>query len=186
MKRWILPLGVLLVALAAALYYQQQQASGRAGFPAPDFKLNDLWGRPYRLADFRGKVVFLNLWATWCPPCRMEMPAMEQLHQRLKGKDFVMLAVSEDDEGAATVRSFVEKMGITFPVLLDPTGTLPPRYGVTGYPETFIIDRDGHVIQHTIGPDDWESERIYRYFAKLLDAHDGATQTSREHAQTGS
>ena len=185
MKRWGLPLGFLLVALAAAFYYQQRQAVGRAGFPAPDFALKDINGRTYRLADLRGKIVFLNLWATWCPPCRMEMPSMERLHRRLQGTDFIMLAVSEDEDGSAAVRPFVDQMGLTFPVLLDQDGVLPPRYGVTGYPETFVIDRDGRVIQHTVGPENWESEQAYRYFLKLLEHGPGTTQAGSEHGLTG-
>jgi peroxiredoxin len=174
MKRWGLPFSLLLIALCAAFYYQQRQAAGRAGFPAPDFSLPDLDGHLHRLSDLRGNVVFLNLWATWCPPCRMEMPSMERLHQRLRGKDFVMLAVSEDETGAAAVQPFVEEMRLTFPVLLDTEGTLPSRYGVTGYPETFLIDRDGRVVHHTIGPEDWDSEPVYQFLQKLL-APAGAT-----------
>jgi len=186
MKRWGLPLGFLLIALGGAFYYQQQQANGRAGFPAPDFTLQDIGGQAHRLADFRGKVVFLNVWATWCPPCREEMPSMERLYHRLRGKDFVMLAVSEDETGSTTVTSFVNQMGITFPVLIDPDGLVSQRYGVTGYPETFIIDRDGRVIQHVIGPEDWESEQAYQYFTRLLDQAAGTTQVAGEDAQSGS
>lgn len=186
MKRWGLPVGFLLIALGAAFYYQQIQASGRAGFPAPDFVLKDLRGGTHRLSDFRGKIVFLNVWATWCPPCRMEMPSMEQLHRRLSGKDFVMLAVSEDEDGSATVQSFIDKLGITFPVLIDPEGVVPSRYGVTGYPETFVIDREGRVIQHTIGPDNWNSESSYRYFSALLQRESGTTQAARDNTRSGS
>jgi len=178
MKRWILPFGVLMVALGGAFYYQQQQIAGRAGFPAPDFALTDLNGRPYRLADFRGKVVFLNVWATWCPPCRMEMPSMERLYRRMKGRDFVMLAVSEDEGGASAVRPFIDQLGVTFPVLIDPDGIVPPRYGVTGYPETFVIDREGRVIEHTLGPEDWESERALRFFTTLLDHPAGTSEAA--------
>lgn len=185
MKRWGLPFSFLLLAMAGAIYYQQQQATGRAGFPAPNFTLKDVNGRSYRLADLRGQIVFLNIWATWCPPCRMEMPSMERLHRRLQGKDFIMLAVSEDEDGVTAVRPFIDQMGLTFPVLLDPEGVLPSRYGVTGYPETFVIDRDGSVIQHTIGPENWESEAAYRYFLKVIEPGPGTTQAGSEHAPTG-
>lgn len=110
---------------------------------------------------------------------------MERLYQRLKGKDFAMLAVSEDEDGAGVVRQFVREAGITFPVLLDPEGVVPGRYGVTGYPETFVIDRDGRVIQHTIGPEDWESERAYRYFVDLLERRGATSQAAGDHAQSG-
>jgi peroxiredoxin len=167
--RWAVVFGILLVALLAVFSYQRERATGRVGFPAPDFTLRDLNGRPVRLSGLRGKVVFLNIWATWCPPCRMEMPSMESLHRRLQGRDFVMLAVSEDESGPSAVRTFVDEMKLTFSVLLDPEGSLPPRYGVTGYPETFIIDRKGHVVEHFIGPEDWANEEAFRYFSGLLD-----------------
>ena len=185
MKRWGLPFGFLVVALAAAFYYQQQQASGRVGFPAPDFSLPDLTGQQVRLSDFRGKIIFLNVWATWCPPCRDEMPSMERLHRRMQGKDFVMLAVSQDQDGPAVVKAFVQQEGLTFPVLLDREGLVSTRYGVTGYPETFVIDRDGRVIQHIIGPEDWESEEAYRYFTRLLENPAGTTQSAGVDAAAG-
>ncbi len=185
MKRWVAPFGVLVIALVGAFYYQQQHAAGRAGFPAPDFTLQDLDGHARQLATLRGKIVFLNVWATWCPPCREEMPSMERLYQRLRGKDFVMLAVSEDEGAGTAVASFVNQMGITFPVLIDPEGTVSQRYGVTGYPETFVIDREGRVIQHIIGPEDWESEQAYQYFSRLLERGPGATEVAVEDAQSG-
>jgi len=183
MKRWTLPFGFLLVAMGLAFYYQQLQARDRAGFPAPDFTLKDLQGRTHRLSDFRGKVVFLNVWATWCPPCRIEMPSMERLHRRFRDRGLVVLAVSEDENGTAAVQPFIDEMGLTFPILLDEDGVIPPRYGVTGYPETFIIDREGRVVQHTIGPEDWKSTQAYQFFDRLLDA--GTTQAAGENAQTG-
>jgi len=185
MRRWSLPFGFLVIALGAALYYQQLQAGGRAGFPAPDFNLKDLQGQTRHLSDFKGKIVFLNVWATWCPPCRMEMPSMEHLYRRLKDRDFAMVAVSEDEDSKAAVQSFVEQMGITFPVLVDPDGIVPGQYGVTGYPETFIIDREGRVIQHTIGPEDWASEQAYQFFISLLDAGPSTTQASGGSILTG-
>jgi cytochrome c biogenesis protein CcmG/thiol:disulfide interchange protein DsbE len=176
-KRFGPPVAALLLGLAAAVYFQLG-GSRRAGFPAPDFALPDLNGRLQRLSDFRGKVVFLNVWATWCPPCRMEMPAMETLYRRLKGRDFVMLAVSQDDEGLKTVKPFVEKNGLTFPVLLDPKASVSGQYGVTGYPETFVIDREGKVVQHVIGPENWENDQSYRYFLGLLQTQPKASQAS--------
>jgi peroxiredoxin len=98
----------------------------------------------------------------------MEMPAMERLHRRLEGRDFVMLAVSADEGGKDAVAPFVAELGLTFPVLLDPEGRLSPRYGVTGYPETFIIDRNGQVVNHTIGPADWDSEVVVQNIVALL------------------
>jgi len=169
MNRWGVPLVVLATLLGAVGWLQHWQGQSRAGFAAPDFALPDLNGNIYRLSDLRGKVVFLNLWATWCPPCRDEMPAMEALYRRLKQRDFIVLAVSQDQDGAAVVAPFVKQYGLTFPVLLDPQAHASSRYGVTGYPETFVIDRDGNVIQHEIGPADWDSDQMIAYFEQLLD-----------------
>jgi peroxiredoxin len=97
-----------------------------------------------------------------------------------------MLAVSEDETGAAAVRPFVQEMGLTFPVLLDTEGTVPPRYGVTGYPETFLIDRGGSVVQHTIGPEDWDSEPVYQFLLQLLRPRPDSTQAAGAPQPAGS
>jgi peroxiredoxin len=168
MTRSLAPIALLIAALGAVAGLQYLQRSPRTGYEAADFTLPDLHGTPHRLSEFRGKVVFLNLWATWCPPCRMEMPSMQALYQRLRDRDFVVLAVAEDEGGAAAVGPFVRDLGLTFPVLIDPDATVSPRFGATGYPETFIIDREGRVINHTIGPEDWDSEQMLAYFEQLL------------------
>lgn len=185
MKRWGLPFAVLVAGLVAATYSQMGSAK-RSGFPAPDFSLPDLGGRVHRLSSLHGKVVFLNVWATWCPPCREEMPSMETLYQRLKDQDFIMLAVSQDENGKSAVEPFVEQMKLTFPVLIDTSGLVSRRYGVTGYPETFVIDRDGKVVEHIIGPEDWASDASYRYFEKLLRAGESAERAQVNPARAGS
>jgi peroxiredoxin len=168
MKRSVLgPAIAFVTVLAAVIGLQILQRGQGSRYAAGDFALQDLDGREVRLADLRGKIVFLNLWATWCPPCRAEMPSMEALYQRFKGRDFAMLAVAEDTDTAA-VAAFVRELGLTFPVLLDPDNRLPGRYGVTGYPETFVIDRNGQVIKHVIGPEEWNSPAIVAYFEALL------------------
>ncbi len=135
---------------------------------APDFVVQDLQGQAVRLSAQRGKVVFLNLWTTWCPPCRMEMPAMEALSRKLAGEDFVMLAVSEDDGGAGVVKPFVEELKLTFPVLVDPQGEVGRRFSVTGYPETFVIDREGRQVARFIGPRDWKDPAMERDLRTLI------------------
>jgi peroxiredoxin len=169
MRRWVLPAVLLVGALGAVAFLQHLQRRPGVGYAAPGFALPDVHGKMHSLAEYRGKVVFLNLWATWCPPCREEMPAMERLYRRLEGRDFVMLAVSQDEGGAKVVGPFVQQMNLSFTVLLDPEASLSPRYGVTGYPETFVIDRDGRVIEHTIGPADWDTAAYVSYFTSLLD-----------------
>ena len=167
MKR-ALPFVILAVVLALALGLQTLQRERESGYEAADFALPDMAGRTHTLSELRGKVVFLNLWATWCPPCLAEMPSIEALHRRFRNRDLVVLAVSEDAEGSAAVKPFVDQLGLTFPILLDPEGSLSPRYGVTGFPETFVIGRDGRVIEHFIGPTDWSSAARFNYFDAIL------------------
>jgi peroxiredoxin len=135
---------------------------------APDFGLSSLRGDSVRLSDFRGKVVFLNIWATWCPPCREEIPFMEALYRRLKGRSFEMLAVSVDRDGEKAVRPFAKKYGLTFPVLLDPDNKTYRLYGLTGVPETFIVDKNGVVIHKIIGPQDWMKKEWLDYFDRII------------------
>ena len=141
----------------------------KVGEVAPDFQFPTLRGNSVKLSDYRGKVVFLNIWATWCPPCREEMPSMEALYQRLKGRDFEMLAVSIDRKGEEAVGPFVEKYGLTFPVLLDPDNKIYLLYKLTGIPETFIIDRDGVILFKMIGAQDWMKKDWLDYFDRILE-----------------
>jgi len=158
-----------LAGLAVALLVAATAAAGCTGSPsAPDFVAQDLSGQAVRLSSHRGKVVFLNLWATWCPPCRSEMPAMEALAKQMSSEDFVILAVSEDDS-SEPVRRFVEEMKITFPVLVDSTGEVGRRYGITGYPETFVIDREGRRLARFIGPREWTDPALVRDLKTLVD-----------------
>jgi peroxiredoxin len=149
---------------------------GRSPEIAPDFALTDLSGQAVRLSAYRGRVVLVNLWATWCPPCRDEMPSMERLHQTLKDRGFVLLAVSQDDGGAAVVKPFVEQMKVTFSVLVDPDGEVGRKYGVWGYPESFLVDREGRIVERVIGPRDWASAvQVARIEALLAAAPAGNT-----------
>ena len=139
-----------------------------AGVAAQDFGLPTLRGDYVKLSDYRGKVVFLNIWATWCPPCREEMPSMESLYQRLKGRGFEMLAVSIDREGEKVVSPFAAKYGLTFPVLLDPDSKTYRLYGLTGVPESFILDKSGVVIYKIIGPQNWMKKEWLDYFDRII------------------
>jgi phosphatidylglycerol:prolipoprotein diacylglycerol transferase len=140
----------------------------QGGKTAPDFVAQDLQGQAVRLSAQRGKVVFLNFWTTWCPPCRMEMPSMEALSKKFAAEDFVMLAISEDDGGAPVVKKFVDEMKLTFPVLVSPTGEIGRSYGVFGYPETFIIDREGKQVARYIGPRDWKDPQFEQDLRTLI------------------
>ncbi len=138
------------------------------GVSAQDFVLPALTGSDVKLSDYKGKVVFLNIWATWCPPCRDEMPSMESLYRRLKGRNFELLAVSIDRDAEKAVRPFTAKYGLTFPVLLDPEGKTYRLYGLTGVPESFIIDKSGVVIHKVIGPQDWMTKEWLDYFDRII------------------
>ena len=125
------------------------------GDRAPGFSLQTLDGKTVSLADFRGKVVMVHFWATWCPPCVEEMPTLEQLARSIRAKDFQILAVSVDEGGAAAVAAFMQKHGLSVPVLLDPTRSIATLYGTFKFPETYVIDRQGVVRDKAIGPRDW-------------------------------
>ena len=146
-----------------------------AGDIASDFKLEDAFsGETISLSKLKGKVVFLNVWATWCGPCREEMPSMETLYDELKGnKDFVMLAVSQDTKGKSAVVPYVEKNGYHFKILLDPENKVGDSYGVSGVPETFIIDRNGRIVAHHMGAFDWSRPDVKSALNELLSAKKG-------------
>ncbi|MFQ5692512.1 MAG: redoxin domain-containing protein [Nitrospinota bacterium] len=150
---------VFLLALGGYAYLTRvaptQTPPLRAGDEAPLFAFPDLKGRTVSLKDFRGKVVFLNVWATWCPTCVWEMPSMEVIYQKYRNRGLVMLAVSIDALGKDVVVPFMKKYELTFPALLDPKGTIKRLYQTTGVPETFIIDREGRLFRKVIGPREW-------------------------------
>ncbi len=127
---------------------------------APDFCLEDLKGKKSELNNFKGKVIFLNFWATWCGPCKEEMPSMEMLFQQFKGKDFVFLSIAVDYEGREAVNKFIEKQRYTFPVLLDPKCDVLDLYEVGRIPTTIIIDKQKKMIGRAVGPKDWKSQEV--------------------------
>ncbi|HVN91813.1 MAG TPA: TlpA disulfide reductase family protein [Candidatus Binataceae bacterium] len=144
-----------------------------AGKEAPNFTLQDLNGKNVALSSFRGKVIFLNLWATWCPPCRSEMPSIQSLYKTFaKDKDFVTLTVSEDSD-VSKPPAYIKKNKFDFPVLLDPRNVVGEAYDVSGLPESFVIGRDGRIVAHHIGPYDWANGDIRDALQDLLKAKPG-------------
>lgn len=135
---------------------------------APDFKLKNLRGGLTTLSEYRGKVVLINFWATWCGPCRAEMPSMEELYSYYSRNDFEILAVSIDTMGEPPVRFFVEDFGFTFPVLMDNDFAVNDHYQVRVVPTTILIDRNGAVFQRVLGAKDWTEPDARLLIEKLV------------------
>lgn len=146
-------------------HYRQGESSV-AGNTAEDFSIS-LDNKPAHLSDLRGKVVVLNFWATWCPPCVEETPGLIQLNQRIAGRGGMVLGVSVDEDEAA-YRAFIQKNGIDFLTYRDPSKKSALDYGTTMYPETYVIDRKGKIARKIIGPQDWNSPDMVAYFDTLL------------------
>ncbi len=137
--------------------------------PSPDFTLPDLGQGKVSLKDFRGKLVLLNFWASWCLPCREEMPAMERLYRRYRDRGFVILGVNLKDDKKSAV-SFVRELKITFPIAFDPAGEAGLLYGAWGLPTTYLIDSRGIALARAWGPADWFSPGARELIEALLDA----------------
>ena len=135
---------------------------------APDFTLSNPDGKKHSLKDYRGKLVFLNFWATWCEFCRDEMPAMERLYQEFKGKGFEILAVNVKDKRSDAL-AFVKKLKLTYPIMMDPEGEVGLLYGAFGMPTTYLIDEKGMVLARLWGPADWYSPGARNLIKSLLD-----------------
>lgn len=136
--------------------------------PAPDISVVALDNKPLSLASLKGKVVLLNFWATWCPPCREEIPSMMKLNSFMAGKPFQMVCVSVDEGGKAAVEEYFKKSGNSLPAYVDPTGQAPKLYGITGVPETFVIDKNGVIVKKVIGGLDWNSPEVIAFLENLM------------------
>jgi len=154
---------------------QEPPPSPMQGKPLPDLKLTDLSGKSVQLSDYRGKVLFINIWATWCAPCRDEMPSMESLYQKLKGDGFEMIGISIDEGGLEVVKPFVKEFGLTFPILHNSTGDVQKKFMTTGVPETFLVNKNGIILHHMIGPTNWDRPIIVDALASLIAKGTSAT-----------
>jgi peroxiredoxin len=148
------------------------------GGVAPDISTYDLQGTPRSLADYRGKVVLLNIWATWCTPCKAEMPSMQRLYEEIQDEDFQVLAVSidrapsEDDPTNpldGKLRSFADSLGLTFTILHDPSGEITTAYQSTGVPESFVLDRQGIIVERITGPRSWDDPQGIELIRSVLE-----------------
>ncbi len=135
---------------------------------APDFTLDDLSGKRVSLKGLRGKVVFLNFWATWCIPCRQEMPTMEKLHRDFKGEGLEVMAINIK-ESKKEVLKFIEELGLTFTILLDKDGKVSEEYGAWSIPLSYFINRKGEFVGKVVGSREWDSKDSRALFKGLLD-----------------
>jgi peroxiredoxin len=154
-------------ALAFVFVSCNKDPGPQVGAPAPDFTLPDLEGKARSLAELRGRVVVLNFWATWCPPCIEEMPSLQRLHKALADRGIAVVTVSVD-ERFSDVGAFVRKFDLTFTVLHDEGKRVSRKYQTFMYPETFILDREGRLKSKVVGPRDWAAPTVIRDMVELL------------------
>lgn len=169
-------IGGIVAALGLGLFIANSQLGAelfplKIGAAAPDFRANPMapGSEAKGIADYKGEVVLLNIWATWCGPCRVEMPSMQRLEERLGPKGLKIVAVSVDDAGfEKAINDFAEEYKLSFEILHDPAKRIERQYQTTGVPETFIIGRDGKVRRRVIGQDNWDSQANVAFLERLL------------------
>ncbi len=161
----------LALLLAAVMVYRVQGYlrvyDVQVGDRAPRFELADDQGRGVSLRDYAGKVVLLNFWATWCPPCVQEMPSLNGTYERFREDGFVVLGISVDED-VGEYAGFLRDAGVTFPTARDPEREVSTRYGTVKYPESYLISRDGRVLRKYVGPEDWSRPEIANYLRSVL------------------
>ena len=165
---------IVVLAVVGTLFFigqngGQRVKSVREGDRAPEFQLPSLDGRTVNLSSYRGKVVMVHFWATWCPPCVEEIPTLERLYRAYVGKDLEILAVSVDEGGAGAVGQFMQKNRFALPVLLNSDQSVARSYGTFKFPETYLVDREGVVQRKIIGAADWTSADALRVIQAMLD-----------------
>ena len=161
----------LALALAVVMVYRVQGYlrvyDVSEGDRAPGFIVSDDQGVGVGLDDYGGKVVLLNFWATWCPPCVQEMPSLDAIYRELRDRGFVVLGISVDED-ADQYRAFLDSSGVSFPTARDPERTVSVRYGTMKYPESYLISREGRVLRKYVGPEDWGRPEIANYLRSVL------------------
>ena len=176
---WIVTalLGVIVVLIGAGWLVRDRFLPVEVGSVAPAFTATDMQGNPVSLEELKGEVVLLNIWATWCEPCREEMPSMQRVHEQLAPEGLRVVAVSIDaapggyDTGGrpgGDIAAFAREMGLTFDIWHDRTGQIQRTYRTTGVPETFVIDRTGTIVSKVIGATHWDSPERIEKFRLLL------------------
>jgi len=185
LKKILLPLIILLVAAVIIFIAfrskgnkknnhikpeltQTQKELPEIGYLSPGFTLKDIKSGEQVLSNYKGKAVLLNFWASWCGPCRSEMPSMEILYQRMKDRNFEILAVSVDQRDTKRVLDFVSKYKLTFPILLNPEANVAIQYRVTALPTSFVIDKKGIIRAKVVGARNWSDPNLVSQIENLL------------------
>ena len=155
-----------LIVSCGAGFAEQTLAPVPGGIPAPDFVLQDTDGRTHRLSDYRGKPVIINFWATWCPPCREEIPSMNRAWHRIEKEGIAMLAINmgEDED---TIFIFTADYPADFPILMDRDGTVIEQWPVKGLPTTYVVAPDGTIAYRAIGSREWDDSRLLEKIREL-------------------
>jgi len=162
---WAALLGAAALILLFAMPSYRQGGPSPVGSTASDFTF-ERDGKPTRLSDLRGTVVVLNFWATWCPPCVDEMPALNRLHAKMNADGVMVLGISIDENADAYSR-FLSEYQIAFPTFRDPSQKIAADYGTSKWPETYIIGRDGKIARKIIGPQEWDNPVMIEYLKRL-------------------
>jgi thiol-disulfide isomerase/thioredoxin len=165
MKRLLSALAMSLGLAAGGTHAAGFEA--RSATPAPELKAQNLAGTTRTLADYRGKVVLLNFWASWCPPCLLEMPSMERLREKMAGRPLAIVAL-DSAEAPEEVSAYLSRMKLGFPVLLDPDGSHTRRWKVFALPTSFLLDAEGRVRYVLTGPTEWDEGEALRVIEALL------------------
>lgn len=170
----LLKLSVLHIIIAllgsVALFAAQPspwEIEGLIGKKAPDFTLKDINNKPFNLSSLRGKVVILNFWATWCPPCRAEMPSLNNLYREFRNKGLEVVAISTD-RYSSIIKDYISKNPIDFIVLIDTDNKVSRQFKVFSIPTTFLIDRNGIIIERYLGEENWASPEIKKKIKEAL------------------
>ena len=181
---WLFLVGALLGVAGVIGAAEEHPLVVWSGGPTPPLALKDLDGRPHEVADYRGKVVLVNFWATWCQPCREELPSLEQLRVALRGRPFEVLAVNVN-EGQSRVSRFLAEVPLRFPVLLDRNGDAQRAWRVRGLPATFLLDPDGLIRYWYLGELDWARAEIVVTIESLLASAERSASRSEAPARNG-
>lgn len=176
---YLVAIVVLLLIVTVAWASRGRFAPVGPGAVAPGFEVADLEGHLVSLEEYQGQVILVNIWATWCPPCREEMPSLERLYQAFRDRGFEVLAVSVDarlgevDETGnrgGDISAFADSLGLSFRILHDPSGRIQDTYQTTGVPESFLVGRDGTIYRKVAGATIWDSPRYHELVDRLLES----------------